>query len=585
MSALLLADSLNLLWSSLFIAELFKNGINTFFISPGNRNAPLISVLAQENRAAKKTCVDERAAAYRALGYAKAAGRPGVLVCTSGTAVANYFPAVIEAAREAIPMIIISADRPPELTGSDANQTIDQLNLFGSYCRKTLFLPCPDAAYPLEALLAKLNSVISQPQGPVHINFPFRDPLTPNIAGHPPVEKALVDKARRLVAEPRPYAIYSRGEACPDISALLQNVKNSRRGLAVIGRTDSLKDTLALKALLKKMAWPVYCDIASSLKSVITDRQIFSLDHPEVIRLINNYNPDTILQFGSGLVSKHYYATLLPQSPASVIQISPRGGWRDPSHRVCLRVDAPLALVAERLEDADIPSADKKSVNNLMKELAHLYGLIKNRLDARCLSFARIAEIVLSEIPENDGLFLGNSIAIRAFDALLPPAVRNIQVISNRGASGIEGNIATSLGFAEGANCRVTAVLGDLSFLHDLNSLLLLAQSQAQVILLVVNNGGGRIFERLPISRFPQILDPYMTAPHNLNFALMAQQFDLTYNRCDRPERLVKNYRLALQSKKSVLLEASLSPQEDLRIFQAMQQARLTENTKKRKDL
>lgn len=174
MSKLPLDDHLNLLWSSLIVSELIKNGIDTFFISPGNRSAPLISALTYEHRAHKKICPDERAAGYRALGYAKAAGRAGVLVCTSGTAPANYYPAVIEASREDLPMIIFSADRPPELVDSDANQTIVQENLYGRYCRDSLFLPCPDAAYPLEALLTKIDYLVSSHSGQVHINCPFR---------------------------------------------------------------------------------------------------------------------------------------------------------------------------------------------------------------------------------------------------------------------------------------------------------------------------------------------------------------------------------------------------------------------------
>ena len=577
MSTLPWTGHLNQIWSSLITAEFLKNGIDTFFISPGNRNAPLIAALAYENRAIKKICIDERAAGYRALGYAKATGRPGVLVCTSGTAPANYYPAVIEASREDIPMIILSADRPPELVGSDANQTIFQQDLYGNYCRKTLFLPCPDAAYPLEALLSKLNHVISHPEGPVHVNFPFRDPLTPEVSGHPPVAADLIEKASRLYEHFQPYTAYCRNNVCPDLSALVNAIQTASRGMIMIGRLDLPQDAPALAGLLQNIVWPVFCDIASSLKSVIpATRQIFSLDHPEAVRLINAYDPDIILQFGSGLVSKHYYASILPQSRATVIQVSPRSGLRDPAHRVHLRINAPIATVAVRLKSELSPVSSADSINHLMMQMDRLRRLVKSCMDLESLSFALIASTLLEEIPENDGLYLGNSIAIRAFDAVLPSVVRNIRVISNRGVSGIEGNIATSIGFAEGAGCPVTAVIGDLSFLHDLNSLLFLRESKAPVILVVVNNGGGRIFERLPMIRFPQILHPYMTAPHNLNFKMLAEQFELPYFRIDRPQELAEKYRLALQSKQSTLLEVLLSPENDLRIFQAMQQARLT---------
>ncbi len=573
-----LADHLNLLWSSLIIAELIKNGIDTFFMSPGNRNAPLISALAYENRAIKKICIDERAAGYRALGFAKATGHAGVLVCTSGTAPANYYPVVIEASREDIPMIILSADRPPELVGSDANQTIFQENLYGRYCRESLFLPCPETAYPLDALLAKLDHVISHPSGPVHINCPFRDPLTPGVSGAVPVPAQLLKQARRLFDEPKPYTTYARTSLVPDLRELQETVRTTKRGLVIIGRPDTPEDVKALEDLLGRIDWPVFCDIASSLKGALPkDSQIFSLDHPEALRFINQYDADTILQFGSGLVSKHYYASILPQSRARLIQISSRSGLRDPAHRVNLRISAAIADVVRMLADEKFPTVKPETYIRLMMPMGMLALQVNKVIEPDTLSFAGIASSLMAEVPEGEGLFPGNSIAIRAFDAVLPAIPRKIRVISNRGVSGIEGNIATSVGFAEASGRRVTAVIGDISFLHDLNSLLLLKQSTVPVVLVVVNNSGGRIFERLPISDYPEILHPFMTTPHDMNFKHLAAQFDLPYSKITRPQELTRAYRKALKDKKSALLEVIVSPADDLRIYQAMQQVRLPE--------
>ncbi len=572
-----LTDHLNLLWSSLIVAEFIKNGIDTFFISPGNRSAPLISALAYEDRALKKICLDERAAGYRALGYAKATGRPCVLLCTSGTAPANYYPAVIEAGREEIPLIILSADRPPELVGSDANQTIVQRDLFGRYCRDSLFLPCPDVHYPLNALLAKMDDIIHHPSGPIHINCPFRDPLTPGVSGHHPIPADILEKARRLFDFPKPYTTYFRqaliAADTKDLSAVIQN---TARGLIIVGRLDTPQDVPALERLFQTTDWPVFCDIASSFKARIpVDRQIFNLDHPEALRLINDYNPDTILQFGSGLVSKHYYASILPQTKATVIQVSPRSGLRDPAHRVNLRIEAPISAMAERLIDEVFPRVEPDAYARFMMSMGMLHLMVKQSIETDRLSFALIASTLYAEVPDDEGLFLGNSIAIRAFDAVLPAAVRKITIISNRGASGIEGNIATCVGYAEGSGKRVTAVIGDISFLHDLNSLLLMKQSIVPVVLIIVNNGGGRIFERLPINNYPEILNPFMTTPHDMNFKLLAGQFDLPYHRIEKPQELAQSYNRALHSKCSALLEVILSPEDDLRIFKAMQQVRL----------
>lgn len=571
-----LTDHLNLLWSSLIISELIKNKIDTFFISPGNRNAPFISALAYEKRALKKICLDERAAGYRALGYAKATGRPGVLLCTSGTAPANYYPAVIEASREDLPMVILSADRPAELIGSDANQTIVQENLYGRYCRDSLFLPCPDEAYPLEALLAKLDHIVNHLSGPVHINCPFRDPLTPGVFSAAPIPAPFLKKARRLFDQLQPYTAYPPKSVVPDISELLATVRNTKRGLAIIGRLDTPEDTDALEILLRRIDWPVFCDIASSLKGTLpADRQIFSLDHPEAIRLIKDYDPDTILQFGSGLVSKHCYVSILPQSKAMIIQVSPRSGLRDPAHRVNLRFDAPVSNVAKALANEPFPTVKPDTYTRLMMPMGMLRLHVGQSIKQDTLSFPLIASMLSGAVPEGEGMFTGNSIAIRAFDSVLPQTPRRIRIISNRGVSGIEGNIATSVGYAEASGRRVTAVIGDISFLHDLNSLLLMKQSTVPVILIVVNNGGGRIFERLPINHFPEILDPFMTTPHDMTFKHLALQFDLPYFIIAKPQQLIRAYQKALKVNKSALLDVVLSPEDDLNIYKAMQQVRL----------
>lgn len=578
MPALPLTDNWNLLWSSLLIAELIKNGIDTFFISPGNRNAPLISVLAYENRSVKRLCFDERAAAYRALGYTRATGRPGVLVSTSGTAPANYYPAVLEAAREDLPLVVLTADRPPELVDSDANQTIDQRDLFGRHCRASLLLPCPGPDDSPEAMLAKLNDLLARMSGPVHINFPFRDPLTPGEAASTAVSPEAAQKARRLFAAPEPYTVYLQPSPdALDIAPLAAAVAEARRGLAIAGRLDSYEDVQALGCLLNNINWPVFCDIASSLRgSVSCDRQIFCPDHPETVRLILKYAPDVILQFGSGLVSKHYYASVLTQGSARLLQVSPRSGLRDPAHRVCMRINAPVRTVAGLLQAQHFASPQPKAKSSLLAGIKELRERLGQALNAAAsLSFAQAAETLLPRVLKGEALFLGNSLAIRAFDAACFDVADGVTVLSNRGVSGIEGNIATALGFAEASGRRVTAVIGDMSFLHDLNSLALIVQSKTPVILAVVNNGGGRIFERLPIRNFPEILHPYMTTPHPWDFRLVAKQFHLPYRRVDRPDELADAYVQAQAAGVSSILEIILSPDEDVHVFNTMQRVRL----------
>lgn len=576
MPSLPLSEHINLLWSSLIVAELIKNGLDTFFISPGNRNAPLISALAYEERAIKKICLDERAAGYRALGHAKAVGRPGVLLCTSGTAPANYYPAIIEAFREDIPLIILSADRPPELVASDANQTIFQEGLYGRYCRDSLFLPVPCVDYSLEALLSAIDQAVSVLSGPVHINCPFRDPLVPGVAGNP-VPDHILARANRLYQQEKPYTSYPSSDATTvDVSAVMDILRQTRRGLITVGRLDSQKDVPALEKFLQKLDWPVFCDIASGIKGRVSPaRQVFTFDHPEAVRLVNDYNPDTILQFGSGLISKQYEASILPQSKAAVIQVSPRSGLRDPSHRVQIRVRATAATFAASCDLAGLPQQDMTAGNRFLQQISALSDTVQKHIPRDSWSFPGIASAILDAVPDGEALFLGNSLAIRAFDSICCPFPKRLNIISNRGVSGIEGNMATGIGYAEASGRRVTAVIGDISFLHDLNSLVMLRQSLVPVIIVVVNNGGGRIFERLPIRDFPEIMEPWMTTPHTMDFRNLAVQFDLPYAKVAKPDQFAEAYGRVRATGHSAILEITLSPAEDLQTFQAMQKVRL----------
>ncbi|MBI9074921.1 MAG: 2-succinyl-5-enolpyruvyl-6-hydroxy-3-cyclohexene-1-carboxylic-acid synthase [Desulfatibacillum sp.] len=563
-----LNQNMNVLWASVLVEELCRNGLDTFFVSPGNRNAPLAAALAHNAQAKIFSCMDERGAAYRALGFAKATGKPGVVVCTSGTALANYYPAVIEAFRDTLPLVVLSADRPPELAGSDANQTIMQEGIYAHYCLESLNLPCPDPAYPLVALAAKICHIARVKEGPAHINCRFRDPLIPAQAPSGPVQESVLSEAGHYFEKTGPATVHAPvSRTCPDLAAIKDILKKTRRGLLVIGRLENSEDREGAKTLASMLGWPVFCDVASALKGTAGDLELFALDHPRCVSLIKDYNPDTILQLGTGLVSKHYYAAILQGDAQHVIQVSPRQGHRDPSFRVSMKVKAGAGDFFRSLGDSSRISQDKSAALVLIDSLQQVESDIKQATPKDVLSFPLIADIINRRIPAGEALFPGNSNTIRAFDMAEPPANRGVQVVTNRGVSGIEGNVATSLGFSEGLGRRVTAVMGDVSLLHDLNSLAMLADSRASVIVVVVNNQGGRIFERLPIQDFPEIANPMMTTPHGFAFYHAAHMFNLPYAKAATPGELETAYGEALGRDGSQIIEAALDPEKDLEIF------------------
>ncbi len=578
-----LLSHLNTLWPVLIVSELVKKGIDTFFISPGNRNVPIMAAINALPGTVARFCLDERASAYRALGHAKGSGKPGVLVCTSGTAAANYYPAFIEAFRDEIPMIVWSADRPPELVGSDANQTIDQMGLFGRFALKSLNLPSPSAEYPLRALLARISDLTNVANGPVHMNLPFREPLLPGSMGGDVAGVGLIETALTFLAAPEPYTSHieigrhgregHHADSCvsPEIERLKVILKKCSRGLVIAGRLGCRTDATPVTRFAEKRKWPVYCDIASGLKGYFTgSSRIPFLDHPEASELIAGYDPEVIIQFGTGLVSKSYYEDVAEGKlkRPTLVQVTSKTGIRDPGHQVDFRISATAHEAVSLFETIGWARPDENSNLKLAAGFDALIQKIGQATPEDVLNHPLIAKIIYDRIPENEAFFAGNSLIVRAFDMMVPDMYKQIDIVTNRGVSGIEGNIATAVGYAESAVERMTLVLGDISFLHDLGSLMLVRHSEVPVIVIVVNNGGGRIFERLPVARFDGIPGEWVTMSHDYGFQKSAEQFGLPYYRAATPAALTTAYEDVLEDNCSALIEISLSAEDDLRIFE-----------------
>ncbi len=568
MPVTLLDQNINVLWASLIISEIAKNGIKNFFISPGNRNAPLISALAHNDGTVKKICFDERAAGFMALGHARGTGKAAALVCTSGTALANYFPAVIEAYRDGLPLAVISADRPPELLGSDANQTIDQVNFFGNYTPGRLDIPCPSAEYPLRALLSKIDHLLQTVNAPVHLNCHFRDPLIPSDTGLKKAWPLLVEEAGKLFKAARPFTSYPSVKTSGMIpDTVTEIISGAERGILVIGRMHPFEEKENIRPFIDRLRWPVFCDIGSSLKQHIPPGQrIFDMDLKESIRLIRAYSPAVILHLGSGLVSKQFYDEILRESKAAYIMVNQSMELRDPAHRGDI-----MAKIHPDSFAASLGSVKSRIIEKDAHEFIASMRILEKRVSSEIpvdeLTFPLIAQKILDKIPSGHLLFPGNSIAIREFDRAIFKSGTEITVAANRGVSGIEGNISTAMACSEGSRKPATAVIGDLSFIHDLNALALLKEFSPGLIIVVVNNRGGRIFERLPISNFPEILNPYITAPHRMNFEYAAAQFQIPYTAASTPAGLDAAYEIALQKTGPHIIEVILSNERDLEVF------------------
>ena len=490
----------NLRWSLALMQGLVAGGMRRLVISPGSRSTPLVLAGQQTAGLELTPILDERSAAFFALGLARASGRPVGLVCTSGSALAHWLPAVIEAAESEVPLVLLSADRPPELRGWGANQTIDQTRLFGPFVREFQD-PGPaeegPAALKMMRALGARAAVVSQGPwpGPVHLNLPFREPLVP--AG----DCIASDLA---LPSPSPRGESGWGESAPDAARELVSAL-SGQGLICCG--PGIWSPAAAEALWRcaeRLGVPVLCDPLSGLRfGPASEQRITRYD--SLLRnasLARALRPDWVLRFGRAPVSKTLLGWL---ADVPTVLVDAGGSWSDPSHDVQLRLRTRPASLCAWLADAD--QGELASVLADPDWLARWIAAERwvDRLAADYLTQApwceaQLIQDLLTHLPDGEGLLCANSMPIRQLDTWSGSRPAPLQLFGNRGASGIDGQTSTLAGL-NAAGVPTTALLGDLSFLHDLSGLLLLRGLDRPCI--VLNNGGGRIFDYLPQHGLP----------------------------------------------------------------------------------
>ncbi|MEM9944377.1 MAG: 2-succinyl-5-enolpyruvyl-6-hydroxy-3-cyclohexene-1-carboxylic-acid synthase, partial [Planctomycetota bacterium] len=481
-----------------------RRGWNHFFVAPGSRCTPLTLAIARQPDAIVTQHFDERGLAFATLGYARASRRPGIFVCTSGTAVANAFPAVIEASMESIPMLLLTADRPPELLGTGSNQTINQEQIFGNY--PVYFgnvFPPEELGICDQKLANTLSRQFLDPgfkvadQGPVHFNLMFREPFTTtdengSDSDRPETQTSQPAKdVERDEDQVSSKTFVDRQRSLSDTDGRchfpIQIMGNT---LMVAGTCDSCEANEVLR-LSQQTNCPLLSDITSGLRTG-------SLEIPDEVTLPR---PDNIVHFGDRVVSKSYlrWTKKFVDAGTRFFRFTASGITFNPNkiEQTQLRFD--LRDLDSKLSITSPTSAFQKSWRQAISRRDQILAL---HFDSENQNFSEpaIAHAISRHCPPDTGLFIGNSMPIRDLDWYgngFADVAR--QIVANRGASGIDGLIATAAGYALGLAQTTTVVVGDLSTLHDLNSFALVAQSRWPMIVIVVNNGGGHIFDMLPI--------------------------------------------------------------------------------------
>jgi 2-succinyl-5-enolpyruvyl-6-hydroxy-3-cyclohexene-1-carboxylate synthase len=562
-----LTQNWNTFASSLLVHGLSQLGIRGFFVSPGYRDAPLIAALQACPDLYVKSCMDERAGAYEALGFAKATKRPAVLICTSGTAGANYLPAVIEARTDQIPLLLITADRPFEMVYAGAQQVIDQRQLFGSFVKKSLDFPSPGPSLDIAAWLSYLRMLVEIScegrQGPVHLNLPFRLPLDPvETSDRPNDEQRTLAQnlVERLNVQPETT---QNTILAPKVARdWLDDLRSAERGLIILGRIHGREQQRAAAALAASLGWPCYADITSGVKGRL-ENELMDPTHPVMTRALEKYQPDVCVYLGRRPVSGFFDNYFQKIQPRAYWVFTPEPTVQDPGHLPERRqVTVDLTTLAPLWSGA--PFVPAPAHEALWQASERVRSALHMPLHPG-FAFSDVAQEIAAAVPTRDhGIFLGNSTAIRAFDSWVDLQGKRLPLIeANRGVNGIEGLVATTLGLAAGTEHVWTLVLGDISALHDLNSILTLPKALAPIILVLVNNSGGRIFEFLPIQAHGWVKDPLITTPHDFRFQGLAEMAGLAYEHCTDRLRFRDLYQKALQSGTSCLIECAQDPLAD----------------------
>ncbi|MSQ32842.1 MAG: 2-succinyl-5-enolpyruvyl-6-hydroxy-3-cyclohexene-1-carboxylic-acid synthase [Dehalococcoidia bacterium] len=536
-------ENRNYAFAGALVDELARCGLRHICICPGSRSSPLAISFAREPRVKTWVHLDERSAGFFALGLARALDEPVAMVCSSGTAAANFLPAAVEARFAEVPLIILTADRPPELREWGANQTIYQAGLYGPHAKWSVDVPPPEPTPDLmryaRALACRAYATArAQPAGPVHLNIPFREPLVPTpVPGDTPgALDAAAGEAWWGRADGRPFAQASGGELTPDQGALERlaaDLRHQERGVIVCGPQSTAAFPAQVARLAACLGYPILADPLSQVRAGGHDRSLVISTYDTLLKdpdLAARLAPDVVLRCGDTPASKALTLFLEGAARARHILVQ-RAGWSDPSHQASDVVHGEPSLVCQGLARR---LGDKATSSSWTADWLDREKAVRRALDAGVgemqeLFEGRVFTEVAALMPEGGAIFAGNSMPVRDLDTFFPCIEKTIRCLANRGASGIDGVVSTALGASAALPGRLVLVLGDLSFYHDMNGLLAARRHRLNATIIVVNNNGGGIFSFLPQAAHQDVFEEYFGTPHGLEFRAAAALYNLPY--------------------------------------------------------
>ncbi|MCB0831204.1 MAG: 2-succinyl-5-enolpyruvyl-6-hydroxy-3-cyclohexene-1-carboxylic-acid synthase [Solirubrobacterales bacterium] len=524
--------------------ELARSGVRLAVISPGSRSTPLALALFREEAIETEVALDERSASFFALGAAQATGSPVALVCTSGTAAANFHPAIAEADLSAIPLIVLTADRPPELREIGAGQTIDQIKLYGDSVRWFAEVGSHEADdagllhFRSLACRAYATATGDPRPGPVHLNFPLRDPLAP--VGEPDA----VTASRRLALEGRrdgPLTVVEKptcGADRPTVNRLVAMIQGAERILILAGRQTDTSIREPLARLANACSAPVLAEPTSQFRLGPHDRGAVITAYERIARRReSSLAPDLLIRLGEFPTSKQLRLWMAETDPAQTV-IDPGYGWYEPVRTADLIVRCDVAALLHQIENTAEQRVEGPAGNRFWNAWMEAEKRERREIES---SWTREGKLDAGEVHarlaglQSDGglIYTASSLAIRDQEESIPALDADVRFLANRGANGIDGLLASGLGAARATGGDTTIITGDLGFFHDVGSLALARNVEGRVRIVVLNNEGGGIFERLP-QREEMDADEFealMRTPAGLEVEKAATLYGLPFHR------------------------------------------------------
>ena len=567
----------NTVYANAFIDALVAAGLRRVCVAPGSRHTPLVLALARHRAEIEiHSHLDERSAAFFALGLAIGSGEPAAVLCSSGSAAANFFPAIVEAHQSRIPLIVLTGDRPHELRGSGANQTIDQIKLYGDYVGFFADAPLPQVDPPavvlrhLRTLAARAFATAKHRHGVVHINFPFRKPFEP-----------AADDAMEIDRSPPTLFRAPRENGTADLAALLTDDLLSRRGIIYFGHgaCRSLAEREALLPWAQRLSdisgYPILAEYTSNMRARHTAGAYESF---MAASAADFSQVEAVIRFGAPPLCKAMQDFLAEAELACHIYCSRSGEWADDTHGITRHLTIDPASVSQSDWDDFPPAQFRDWRRQIWRTEATARKVIADEIANGDYFDGAVLNDVVNLMPRDCTLFAGNSLPVRHLDQFGDAPGGPSFAWANRGASGIDGNVSTALGIGTARSGQpMVAVLGDITLYHDMNGLLAVKRCGVPATIVLLNNNGGGIFHRLPVREHESHFSDYFITPHGLDFAHAAALYGLDYVRADDRDAFRDAFSRCVGGQRSTLIEVRTDAFADLRrraeIMQAVREA------------